>query len=39
MLAVRLDKVEFHVVGQERRIAVLEGTVHQLGSKVGLEII
>ncbi|HEX8339357.1 MAG TPA: hypothetical protein VF624_00470 [Tepidisphaeraceae bacterium] len=33
----RLDRIEFHVTGQEQRIGVLEDRVRQLSTKVGLQ--
>lgn len=38
-VASRLDRIEFHVVGQERRIGILEEKIRQIGTKVGLEFI
>jgi hypothetical protein len=32
----RLERIEFHVSGQDRRMTVLEDRVRQLATKVGL---
>lgn len=32
----RLDKIEFHVSGQERRISILEDKVRLISTKIGL---
>lgn len=36
-VASRLDRTEFHAVGQERRIGILEEKIRQIGTKVGLK--
>ncbi|HEY7118883.1 MAG TPA: hypothetical protein VH475_20000 [Tepidisphaeraceae bacterium] len=35
-LEQRLERIEFHVSGQDRRMTVLEDRVRQLATKIGL---